>query len=118
MPPTPGLMLVKNGELTKFDESWFPKQEKKPLPPVEFIGDIREQAGKAERYIGRISAVEGVRDNTAFKVSCILCQKFSLPEAVAFPILKRWAAHNCDPAFDDDEKRLIHKIREAIKLRH
>jgi hypothetical protein len=99
--------------LPVFDPQWLAKVEGKRT--IDRPGD----PDAAWRYISHIRATEGQRDNTAFKVACILTHSpdgYALPYPVALSLLLRWGRECCTPPYCDSNV-LARKLDQADRPR-
>jgi len=113
-PPSPGYILVSDAEMETYDPSWFPLQVREPMAALD--GPSDEARGRARLYVSRIRAEEGIRDVTAFRVACVLIQKFGLPPGVALEEMRVWNQACCTPGLSED--RLRYKCSEAERLKY
>lgn len=108
--------LTDNG-LTPYKPIWFREPETYPIPKlVDGTEDTNFVRYRARRYASKIEGVQGNRDATAFRVACVLTQKFGLDAGEALEELKIWNHYRVSPPLP--ESRLAYKIKESIKLSH
>lgn len=109
--------FLTDNALTEYNPNWFREPEIYPIPKlVDGTEDTNFVRYRARRYASKIEAVQGSRDATAFRVACVLVQKFGLDAGEALEELKIWNHYRVSPPLP--ESRLAYKIRESIKLSH
>ena len=117
MPPTPGVFLFKDGELTDWNDSWLPHAEPLEVKSLAEGLGVDEKRYRARRYIARIKSVAGQGGDLALlRAATALVRRFELAPEVAMEELVIWNAYCCDPPWS--EQRLRYKIFESIKLSH
>lgn len=99
--------------LPVFDPAWIAEPTSKRS--IEKAGDTEA----AWSYVAKITATEGHRDNTAYRVACVLIREppdgFALSHTQALPLILRWGAECCTPEFSDPNV-LSRKLSEAVRV--
>lgn len=105
-------------KLPRINVSWLhQRNRKRVVTPAIAIGDGGNSTRRARSYLCHVEgAISGKRGHDrTFRVACVLAIKFGLTFEQAWPLFLEWNTQ-CEPPWS--EKELLHKLQDAVTLRH